>query len=206
MTFARGQVLKRYVVLMAAATAVILSAGAVVRQYALEPPGDFEVRQGDILLGDGKYEEAIGRFAAALEKTPNHRGALMGRGVALLQLKKYPEAKAAFTATIDFLKKNLQPGDPTGRAVLAAAYANRGILNDRIGRHEDALADYVSALKTDEQVTEGPGVLDKIIYGAPRPATVRQRAAYLRRQLALPEDQRLLRVPELDAKQRMYKP
>lgn len=206
MTFASPRVLKRYVILMTVATVVMFSAWAVFRQYSLAPPGDFEVRQGDIFIGDGKYEEAIERFDAALEKTPNHRGALMGRGVSLLQLKKYTEAKAEFTYAIDFLKKNLEPDDPTGRAVLAAAYVNRGIIHDRTGGYEDALADYISALKIDEGVTEGPGVVDKIIYGTPRPATVRQRAVYLQKQLALPEGQRLLRVPELDAKQRMYKP
>ena len=34
-----------------------------------------QVRQGDILLGDGKFEDAIGRFEAALAVSPAHRGA-----------------------------------------------------------------------------------------------------------------------------------
>ncbi len=40
----------------------------------------------------------------------------------------------------------------------------------------------------------------------PAPATVRQRAIYLTKQLALPEDQRVLQIPEKDAEQRIYKP
>jgi hypothetical protein len=35
---------------------------------------------------------------------------------------------------------------------------------------------------------------------------VRDRAIYLKQQLALPPEKRLLRVPEIDEKQRMYKP
>jgi hypothetical protein len=37
-------------------------------------------------------------------------------------------------------------------------------------------------------------------------STVRDRAIYIYEQLQLPEGERLLRIPELDAKQRMYKP
>ncbi len=96
--------------------------------------------------------------------------------------------------------------DTTGRGVLAGAYANRGILHDREGRFEAALADYRKALAIDAGAVDGPGLMDKILFGNAQPSTVAKRAAYLERQLALPEDQRLLRVPELDARQRMHKP
>jgi hypothetical protein len=74
-----------------------------------------------------------------------------------------------------------------------------------MGQYEKALKDYVQALKTDEGAVEGPGVIDKILYSA-SPSTVRKRAIYLHQQLALPKEERLLHVPELDAQQRMYKP
>jgi hypothetical protein len=76
----------------------------------------------------------------------------------------------------------------------------------RTGRYEKALADYIQALKIDEGAVDGPSLVDRVIYGTPRPATVRQRAIYLTKQLALPEDQRVLRIPEKDAEQRIYKP
>ncbi|MBT6800415.1 MAG: hypothetical protein HOA41_01935, partial [Rhodospirillales bacterium] len=85
-------------------------------------------------------------------------------------------------------------------------YANRGILNDRGGRYKQALRDYILALRTDQEILEGPGLLDKIVYGTPNPTTVRDRAVYLKKQLALPPEKRLLRMPELDAKERTYKP
>jgi len=199
------RVIRRFIIMMAVATFVMFTFWAVVKQYVQAPPGDYEVRQGDILLGDRKFDEALERFSAALAEAPNHRGALMGRAIAYLQTERYAEAEAEFTYLIDYLIENVDPDDPTGVAVLAGAYANRGIMYDRTGRYEKALQDYASALKIDEGAVEGPGIVDKIFYSV-RPATVRKRAVYLKQQLALPEEERLLRVEELDAEQRMHKP
>ena len=123
-----------------------------------------------------------------------------------MQAERYTEAEAEFTYSIKFLNANLEPDDMTGIAVYAAAYANRGILYDRTGRYEKALADYIQALRIDEGAIDGPAIVDRVIYGTPRPATVRKRAIYLQQQLALPANQRVLRIPEKDSEQRMYKP
>ena len=197
---------RRLIILMGVATFVMFSAWAVLNNYLQAPPGDFEVRQGDIMLGDKKYDEAIERFNAALEVSPDHRGALMGRALAYLQTDRFAEADADFTYLIDYLKKNLEADDITGYAVYAAAYANRGILYDRAGQYEKAFADYIQALRIDEGAVDGPGIVDRVLYGTPRPSTVRKRARYLHEQLALPPEKRVLRVPERDAEQRMYKP
>ena len=200
------RVVRRFIILMSVTTFVMFSFWAVIKNYNTAPPGDFEVREGDILLGDGVYEKALERFTAALGKSPDHRGALMGRALVYLQSERHTEAEAEFTYLIDFLRLNLESDDRTGVAVLAAAYSNRGILYDRTGRYEKALADYIEALNIDEETLEGPNLLEKVIYGTPRPALVRGRAIYLQEQLALPESQRLMRVPEKDAEHRMYKP
>ena len=204
--FGNPRVLRRFIVLAAAATFAMFTLWAVVREVVEAPPGDYEVRQGDILLGDGKFEEAIGRFDAALAVSPAHRGAMMGRGIALLQAGRIDEAEAAFSGLIAFLSASLSPDDVTGTAVLAGAFANRGILRDRSGRYGEALLDYRRALSIDAGTVEGPGLFHKILYGNATPSTIAKRADYIERQLALPEDQRLLRVPELDARQRMHKP
>jgi tetratricopeptide (TPR) repeat protein len=198
-------VIRRFVIYMAVATFVMFSVWAVVREFFQSPPGDYETRQGDILLSDGKYEEALAKFAEALRASPNHRGALMGRAIAFLQAERYDEAEAELTYLIAFLTENVAADDATGIGVLAAAYANRGILYDRIGRYEEALRDYQKALKIDPGAVSGPGIMHKVILHA-RPSTVADRARYLEEQLALPEDQRLLRVPEIDEEQRMHKP
>ncbi|TVR96076.1 MAG: hypothetical protein EA406_12770 [Rhodospirillales bacterium] len=201
-----ASLLRRYIVLMAVFTFVMFTVWAVAQQFVQAPPGDYEVRQGGILLSDRKFDEAIERFDAALAKEPGHRGAMMGRAIALLQSERHDEAEAAFGALIEYLRATLEPEDITGTAVLAGAHANRGVLYDRTGRHEQALSDYIQALRIDEGAVGGPGLAHRIIYGNTRPATVRKRAEYLAEQLALPEDQRLLTVPELDARQRMHKP
>ncbi|PHQ84442.1 MAG: hypothetical protein COB63_04485, partial [Candidatus Pelagibacter sp.] len=162
----------------------------------------------------GKFDAALERFDVALEKSPDHRGALMGRALVYLQAERYIEAEAEFTYMIKFLKANLEPDDITGIGVYAGAYANRGTMYNRLGcrpggtsqHFEKALADYIQALKIDEGAIEGPNLVNRIIYGTPRPSTIRLRAVYMLKQMALPEPERLLCVPEKDAEQRMYKP
>lgn len=199
-------VLRRYVVLMGTATVVMFTFWAFTREAVETPMGDYEVRQGDIFLSDKKYDKALERFDAALKVMPDHRGALMGRGIAYMQSGRVAEAEAEFTYLINFLKKTLVPDDLTGVGTLASAYTNRGILYDRTGKYKKALYDYANALRTDEETVEGPGVIAKVLYATPNPATVRKRARYLEKQLALPPEKRLFRMPEEDNDQRMYKP
>ncbi len=204
--FSHPRVVRRFIILMAILTFGGFTLWAVTGSYLQSPPGDYEVRQGDIFLGDGKHDQALERFNAALAGSPDHRGALMGRALVFLQAGRPIEAEAEFTYLIKYLQENLEPDDVTGFGVFAGAYTNRGILYDRTGRYEKALQDYIQALKIDEGAIDGPSLIDKVIYGTPRPATVRQRAIYLQKQLALPEGQRVLRIPEKDSEQRMYKP
>lgn len=201
-----ANVLKRFIILLAIATGVMLTVWTIILPMIESPPGDYETRQGDILLGDGKLDEALTKFNEALAATPDHRGALMGRALVHIRAERYADAQAELTYLIKFLNRTLEPEDITGIGVLAAAYANRGIIHDRQGRYPQALADYVEALKTDEGTLDGPGLFDKIIYGTAEPSTVRKRAQYIHEQLQLPPEKRLLRVPEIDARQRMHKP
>ncbi len=200
------RVLRRFIIIAAITTFVAFSGWMVAKSFVSQEPGDFYTREGDIRLGDGRYAEALVSFNKALAEMPDHRGALMGRALVFMRDGKPREAVAELNYLITYLNRSVVPDDRTGIGVLAAAYANRGILHDRAGRYEKALADYISALKTDAEVLEGPGLLDKIVYGTPRPSTVRDRAIYLKEQLALSPEKRLLRVPEIDEKQRKYKP
>jgi tetratricopeptide (TPR) repeat protein len=199
------KVLRRYVVLMFVA---ILVAGAVTLVYdsfTERPPGDYETERGDTHLGIGEYDKALEWFNQALQKSPDHRGAIMGRALVYVQTERYREAKAELGYLIEYLERTLQPDDKTGVAALAAAYANRGIVKDRQGDYEAALADYIEALKIDQGAVSGPDLVHRILYEA-NPSTVRDRARYIYEQLQLPADERLLSVPDLDARQRMYKP
>ena len=199
-------VLRRYIVLMIALIVVMMLGTHAFDSLTARAPGDLDTELGVQRLEDGKHDEALDHFAKALAEQPDHRGALMGRALVFIQAERYEDAIAELTYLIDFLNRTLTPDDSTGRGVLAAAFANRGIVFDRTAQYERAFEDYVAALRTDEGAVDEPGVIHKVLYGIPNPSSVRKRAAYLQRQLKLPPEQRLMRVPELDAKQRMRKP
>ncbi len=203
--FSNPRVTRRFIILMASATFVMFSVWAVVKSYKQTPEGDYEVRQGDIFLGDEKYDEALERFDEALKLSPNHRGALMGRALAFMLNGKKEDAEIAFTYMIGYLKDSLPDDDRTGIGTLAAAYNNRGILRDRQCRHKEALADYIEALKTDEGAVDGPGIVDKIIH-RPDPSNARKRAQFLYERVDDLKEGECLVLPEKDNEERVYKP
>ena len=157
-------------------------------------PGDLPYLDANTLFEDGEYERALAKYDEALAIDGNHIHALRGRARTLMQLQRFPEALAVFDAAI-------------ARAPdFGATYANRGILHDRMGAYQKAVADYEQALALDPELAEGPHWLTRFLRNQPqKPPGIAERAAYLRAELAKPESERLLRVPELDAEQRSYK-
>lgn len=200
-----GKYFKPIVAVLAIVTALVFF-WPILSPYFDRPAGDFETEMGSNRLEDGQYRAALEYFDKALEVAPDHRGALMGRALVFIQTEDYPDAIAELDYLIEVLTATLDETDATGVGTLAAAYANRGIVYDRTGEYEKALADYIEALKIDDETVDGPGIIHKILYGSDNLSTVRDRAQYLHEQLALPESERILRIPELDEQQRMYKP
>jgi tetratricopeptide (TPR) repeat protein len=200
------RVLRRFVILMAVLTVAMFVFWDALRGFVYRAPGDYHTEVGDIRLKSGEYDAALEEFNKALAEQPDHRGALMGRALVYIQTGKADKAVAELTHLIDFLVKTLKSDDITGRATLAAAYANRGIMHDRAARYETALEDYVRALQTDEGAVDGPNLVHRVLYGNTRGSTVRKRAIYIHKQLQLPPEKRIMRIPEIDAMQRMYKP
>lgn len=199
-------VLRRFVILCFVGTFVMFSFWAFLEHFAYRPAGDYQTEMGGNRLAEGRYDEALTHFNKALEQMPNHRGALMGRALAYLQSGDFARARAEFDTLIRFLEGSLEPDDRTGTGTLAGAYANRGVMFDRMGEHRKALEDYIMALRTDEGAVSGPGLVDRVVYGTPDVSTVRKRATYLAQQFQLPEEERVLSLPEVDAQQRMHKP
>jgi tetratricopeptide (TPR) repeat protein len=202
------RVLRRFVVLMVVLTVVVMLFRDVIVAQFDRPPGDYHTEVGSNRLVDGLYDQAMEEFNKALEESPDHRGALMGRALIYIQTERYEDAIGELGYLIERLEITLEsePDDRTGQGVLAAAFANRGIVHDRRGLYEEALADYIAALRTDPGAVDGPDIFQKIILGGDQISTVRDRAVYLQQQLQLPEDERRLRLPELDEQQFMYKP
>ncbi len=174
--------------------AVALVGALLYDHFARFGPGDVAYIDGSNLFMDGAYERAIEFYNAALKENPRHVFALRGLANSYTQLKRYDEALTAIAAAI-----RLEPDN-------ACNYATRGIIHDRMGRHEQAIADYRRAVAGCEAATKGMHWLDRLLYNVhERPPTVSDRLAYLEAQMRLPPEKRLLRVPELDDQQRPYK-
>ena len=201
-----ANVLKRFIIYMAILTFVMFTVWGFVKSFMNRPAGDYETEVCDIRLKDKKYEEALEAANKALEKTPNHRGAMMCKALVFISEKKYIEADKVLSNLIIFLEKNLEDDDKTGIGTLAASYANRGIIKDRNKNYEGALKDYAKALGIDHEAVAGPGLGTIILNYKFKSSSVRERALYLNEQLQLPEDERVLSIEELDAGQVMHKP
>ena len=191
---------------MAILTFVMFTVWALVRSFMNRPAGDYETEVCDMRLKDKLYDEAIQAANTALEKTPNHRGAIMCKALVFISQEMYLEANEELNYLINFLEKNLEDDDKTGKGTLAAAYANRGIIKDRGEDYEGALKDYVKALGIDHEAVAGPGLGTIILNYKFKSSSVKERALYLNEQLQLPKDERVLSIKELDEGQVMHKP
>lgn len=162
--------------------------------YGEKPPGSIEYQAGERFFEDERYTEAIQEFDKVLSIDPSNTRAISGKARSLMQMGKDKNALELFNEAI--------AQDPE----FAANYANRGILHDRMGHYELAIRDYEKAISLDPEITEGPNWLTRFLrLQADKPPTIADRARYLREQLAKPESERVLRIPEQDAKQRSYK-
>ena len=98
--------LKRFIIYMAILTFVMFTVWGFVRSFMNRPAGDYETEVCDIRLKDKKYKEALEAANKALNKTPNHRGAMMCKALVFISEKKYIEADKVLTNLIIFLEKN----------------------------------------------------------------------------------------------------
>ena len=199
-------VLKRFVIYMAILTFVMFTIWGFVKSFMDRPPGDYETEVCDIRLKDKKYNQALQAANEALNKTPNHRGAMMCKALVFISEKKYTDADKTLSSLIIFLEKTLEKDDKTGIGTLAAAYANRGIIKDRSKNYQGALEDYIRALGIDNDAVAGPGLGTIILNYKFKSSSFKERSLYLNDQLQLPEEERVLSIKELDEGQVMHKP
>ena len=157
-------------------------------------PGENDNRLANKHLEDGNLEEALLVFDDVLAQFPDYKDAHFGRAITLMQMGDLENSRRSFDRAIE-LDSNF-----------AQAYANRGILNDRTGKYEDAVKDYKKAIELNPDLTEGPGYIWRFLHNvSERPPTIADRAVYIESELKKPESERILKVPEIDQQQRMYK-
>jgi tetratricopeptide (TPR) repeat protein len=101
----------------------------------------------------GEHSEALGYFEKALEIDPNSRDALQFKGLGLLQLGKYNDAKIYFDK---LLKEYQQPtfAERFDRDSFAGFYNNMGRTLYHLGQYVDALKAYEKALEIDPKFIE----------------------------------------------------
>jgi tetratricopeptide (TPR) repeat protein len=176
---------------------LLLGIGAIVFYWRVgsdSTPGDYQVKKGNYRLEDGQLAEAEKEFLSALEENPNHAPAHLGLAITYMQMQRHDAALNEFNRAVEQAPE------------MAAAYADRGILHDRLGNYEQALADYKKALALNSEVLSGPGWLWRFLHNVEqKPPAVVDRARYLEQELRKPPEERLLRIPELDNQQKMYK-
>ena len=199
-------ILKRFIIYMAILTFVMFTVWAFVKSFKNRPPGDYHTEVCDNRLKDKEYEKALKAANEALEKTPNHRGAIMCKALIFISKKEYSKANGELNYLISFLENNIDDDDKTGIGTLAAAYANRGIIKDREKKYEEALQDYIKALGIDHVAVAGPGLGTIILNYKFKSSSVKERALYLNEQLQLPKEERVLTIKEVDEGQVMHKP
>jgi tetratricopeptide (TPR) repeat protein len=186
--------LTRVLKTVAIVLAVAFVGWAVYEKFVVgSAPGDYAYHAANNLFEDGSYERAAAAYREALAEAPDHLSALRGLAGSLHKMGAYEEALATYDEAIALAPE------------FGGTYANRGILLDTMGRHEAALADYTKALQLDPAIADGPNWLTRFRRNqAEMPPTIADRAAYLRAELAKPEAERVLMVPEIDAQQRPY--
>lgn len=161
--------------------------------FAERAPGDMAYLSANNAFEDARYEDAAEGYRAALASNPAHLPALRGLANSEIQLKRYGEALKTIEQAMAL--------DPA----FAGHYATRGIIYDRMGRYERAMADYETALERDPELADGMHWLDRFLYNIQEPPpTIADRLRYLKQQMALPEEERVLSIPEIDDAQRPY--
>jgi len=189
-------------------------------------PGAYKLDAARKNLEDGRFDEALSLYREALKADSENLGALRGMAQALTQLgaqaeqrehakaqdqtKKAAQSlnyyKQAMTYYNEAISREEAPEpSPLRQRIRGVAYANRGILQDRMGNHSGALSDYTESIRLEPEVADGPGLLTRFMRNqAERPPSVADRARYLAAELSKPEEERVLRIPTLDARQRAY--
>ena len=120
---------------------------------------------------DGKYDDALQNYETSIREHPEFVHAKRGRARTLMQLGRDREALEAFNEVLE---------QDSGSAV---SFANRGILQDRMGFDPQAIADYDKAISMDPHLGEGMDWFTRLLQDRKeKPQTLTERLQTLRNQ------------------------
>lgn len=97
------------------------------------------LHQGDEKFAQGEYQQALRKYAAALQLDPKNDKAHFSSGITQHRLNNHQEALTHYTTAI-----RLNPQ-------FADAYNNRGLVNSHLGDKPEAIADFTEAIRIDPQ-------------------------------------------------------
>jgi len=183
----------RYSFYAAIGLALLVFASLINDHFSRFGPGDMDVTSGNNQFKSRNYKGALRAYRAALDAKPDHTHAHIGLANTFTQLRRYDEALDAINIAI---KRTPDFG---------GYFATRGIILDHMGRHRDAMKDYEKALEVYPDAAKGMHWLDQFLMNVhDAPPTIKERLAYLRAEYKKPARERVLAIPEIDAKQRHY--
>jgi len=143
---------------------------------------------------DGNWSRARDLFRTVITAEAGNLGARRGLANSLVQMAQFDAALRTMNEVIAAEPDN------------GCNYATRGIIQDHRGRHTLAIGDYDRAVRACPDAINGMSWMRRVLTNThEQPPTISERLGYLRRQMALPQDQRVLRVPELDDAQKPWK-
>ncbi len=156
-------------------------------------PGNKEyLRANDAFIKED-FKDALEQYKAAIKHDPENLYFLEGQARSLMSLNRNGDAIEIFLEVIK-LNENFE-----------TAYSNLGILYDRSGDYNKAIIYYSKALQINPELSKGMHWLDRLLRNVKKePSNISQRLYYLKRQMLLPENERVLSIPEEDKKQLNY--
>jgi len=157
------------------------------------PPEIRHYLSGNNAFKDQNYSISLDHYLKAYNYNNEDVYVIEGIARSYMQLKDYQKSKDYFNLAIKI--------DPN----FAPSYANLGVLYDREKDYVNAIKFYEKALSLDQELSIGMHWIDRLLYDVREtPSTIGSRLDYLKLQMDLPEDKRLLSVKEIDQQQINY--
>lgn len=172
----------------------ILFTGWLIWEHFINRPQEIKYYlSANTAFKDKHYDTSLEQYLKAYEYNNEDVYIIEGIARSYMQLDDFKNAEKYFNRAIKL--------DPE----FAPSYANLGVFYDRQKDYDNAIKFYEKALSLDQELSIGMHWIDRLLYDVREtPSTIGSRLDYLKLQMDLPEDKRLLSVKEIDQQQINY--